>query len=97
MPILQPSPPPYGSFIARGGGPLTPRIYPSCAEVTYLDGSIAEGEFKDGKLHGSGKKTDQDGSIAEGEFVRDGLQGQGKRTLSDGTVEEGEFKGGFLN
>ena len=64
---------------------------------TYPDGSVAEGEFKNEKLHGHGNKPFYDGSAEEEEFLDGELHGQGKKTFSDGKVKEGEFKHGKLD
>lgn len=37
-------------------------------KITYLDGTIEEGEFTKEKLNGKGKRTKPDGSIEEGNF-----------------------------
>lgn len=60
---------------------------------TYPNGSVHEGEFKDGKLHGQGKITYRDGFDAEGKFMD-----TGKISFSNVRgIEEGEFKDGKLN
>lgn len=61
---------------------------------TWRDGSEEEGEFKDNKLNGQGKKT-KSGRVDEGEFKDNKLNGKGTRTF-DGTVEEGDFENGKL-
>ena len=58
---------------------------------TLPDGTIGEGEFKGGMLHGKGKKTYPDGTVLEGHFDYNDLDGQGKKTYPDGTIEEGTF------
>ena len=71
--------------------------------------SVEEGEFKNDKLNGQGKRTyyNDDGKTIslcyEGNFTNGKLNGQGKETLygDDGktisTIKEGEFKNDELN
>lgn len=61
-------------------------------------GIVAEGDLKDGKLNGQGKKTFTMGrvEVEEGKFVDDKLHGQGKRTKRNGKIEEGLFEDGVL-
>ena len=63
---------------------------------TYPDGSVEEGEFKNDKLEGKGKRTLKGGilyagDVFEGEFKGGLLNSQGKRTFYD-QIWEGEFK-----
>jgi hypothetical protein len=88
-----------------------------CFNATWLngqhkiidpDGTMKEGEFKNGKLNGKGKiifegSNEDDllpggnGSyVMEGEFKDDKLNGQGKIDRN-GNIYEGEFKDGKLN
>lgn len=77
----------------------------------FFDGEIWEGEFKDGKLNGPGKKiSDRQvlfgkgtmfeilgrGTIREGEFKNCMLNGPGKIMHRDGTIEEGECLNDYL-
>ena len=66
-------------------------------KITLEDGSIAEGEYKNGKRNGLWKSTKADGSVWEGEYKNGQLNGPVKTTLADGSVEEGEYKNGQLN
>tara|TARA_Y100000310_G_scaffold75263_1_gene71527 strand:- start:3275 stop:3694 length:420 start_codon:yes stop_codon:yes gene_type:complete len=61
------------------------------AVLTYPDGTVYEGEFKNGKQHGNGTMTFLDGDIYEGEFKDDKWYGKGKLIYSDGVVK-GEWK-----
>jgi hypothetical protein len=63
---------------------------------TTNQGEISEGEFKDGELHGKGKKLCFDKTLFEGEFKEGQLDGQGKITLPNGYIFEGEFKNNSL-
>ncbi len=67
---------------------------------TNEEGSIEEGEFKNGKLHGKGKiywLKLNDLRIKEGEFKEGFLTGQGIRIEFDGTKIEGNFKEDLLD
>ena len=91
-----------------GNDELKDRLLNDKGEITYPDGSVAEGEFnKLGWLDGKGKITSTNGSVMEGEFKNGKLHGEGKAmyfeeksTISNGKmefVEEGEFKNGWLH
>ncbi len=51
--------------------------------MKYVDGSVYQGEFKDGMRHGKGKLTKMDGEVYEGDWV-DGKK-HGKGVLTSGT------------
>lgn len=57
---------------------------------------IAEGDFKDSSLTGTGKITYPNGQVEEGTFENGFLNGPGKVTSDDKTIE-GYFKSGLLN
>eukprot|EP00911_Craspedida_sp_UC1_P002268 UC1_evm1s1721 len=61
-------------------------------KVTYGNGSVYEGEWKNGKKHGRCKETWSDGTVYEGEWKDDKRHGRGKYTFASGNVYEGEFK-----
>ncbi len=65
-------------------------------KITFLDGTVAEGEFTHGRLHGHGKKTLPNGTEEKGEFRNGQLNGNGTKTLPRGGVEEGLFVNGKL-
>ena len=48
--------------------------------MTYKNGSIYDGQWKDDKRHGDGKMIYYNGYIYEGEFENDVRHGQGKYT-----------------
>lgn len=63
----------------------------------FLSEGIAireEGEFKDNKLHGHGKRERMDGTIIEGEFVYGLPNGHATVIFKDGSKVVGEFKNG---
>lgn len=53
---------------------------------------LEEGEFKDGKLHGHGKRERMDGTVIEGEFAYGMPNGHAVVTFKDGSKVEGEFQ-----
>ena len=63
-------------------------------KLTYTDGAVYEGEWKDGKSHGQGKCTYPDGAAYEGDWKDDKKHGQGKLTYPDGAAYEGDWKDG---
>ena len=60
--------------------------------MTWHDGQVYEGEWKDNVSHGKGKLSWSNGAIYEGEFKDDKMNGRGKLTLTTGAVYEGEWK-----
>jgi len=72
--------------------------YPSIphgeGKMTYLNGSMYQGEWKDAYKHGQGKMIYRNGSIYQGEFDKGKAHGEGKMVWSIGDVYEGEWKHG---
>lgn len=64
-------------------------------KIKYSDGSIYEGEIKDGVRDGSGILTYASGDVYEGEFDDDEISGYGKLTYANGDIYEGQFKNGL--
>ena len=60
----------------------------------YDEGSVYEGEFKNGLRHGQGKYTMPDGFIYEGTWLDDQIQGAGVARYPTGQIYEGQFKQG---
>ena len=54
--------------------------------MTYRDGHIYTGQFKDWRMFGSGKMTFRNGDVVEG--VWDGETGKGTITYTDGSMYE---------
>ena len=65
--------------------------------MSYENGVVYEGGFKDGKRDGVGKYTNPAGITYEGEFKANHFSGRGKMTHVDGRVYEGEFKESNFN
>jgi hypothetical protein len=70
------------------------QLLQGCGKVTFPDGDIYEGQFKDGEIHGQGKLTRVCGEVQEGQFEKGVLHGMGKVILSNGDVYEGQFENG---
>lgn len=66
-------------------------------KIILNDGTILEGSFEEGVLHGPGKKTLLDGTVLQGMFVNGFLDGHGKKTLPTGVIFEGKFERDALN
>jgi hypothetical protein len=62
------------------------------SKETRADGTVEEGEFEFGQLHGFGKRVYCNGVVMEGRFVNGELKGYGKVVYPDGRVWEGRFK-----
>lgn len=65
--------------------------------VMFKDGSIYQGEFKNGIVHGKGVLKFKNGSIYEGEFEDGFMHGKGKKTYPDGFYYEGDFHKDFMH
>ena len=75
-----------GRYIPNGMGVLT-----------YANGSVYEGDFKNGELGGAGTFTDENGDKYTGSF-RGGIpEGYGNVVFTDGHSYEGEWKKGSIN
>lgn len=61
------------------------------------DGSVYNGDLKDGLFHGRGKLSWPDGRSYEGQFRRGRMSGRGRLDYNDGCIYEGEFSGGEFN
>ena len=60
----------------------------------YADGSVYEGDFKDGKKHGLGMDRYADGAVYEGDWKDDKMHGRGVCRYPSGEVYEGDYKDG---
>ena len=58
----------------------------------YADGTVYEGDFKDGKKHGRGVYRFANGSVYEGDWKDGKEHGQGVCRYADGAVYEGNWK-----
>ena len=65
--------------------------------LRFHDGSIYEGEFKDGLRHGHGKLTQDDGDVYEGGWRTDKPFGQGCLNFAAGGYCEGEWAHGVMH
>ena len=64
---------------------------------TLADGSVYEGQFKDGDFEGKGTLTYPNGQQYTGEFKFGLFDGEGVLVYSDGSKYEGQFREGALN
>ena len=61
-------------------------------KITWVDGSIFEGVFKQGKACENGRMIHATGDVYQGQFLGDKANGFGKYTREDGSSYEGFFK-----
>ncbi len=67
-------------------------MYCGIGTFTWEDRATYQGNWKDGKRHGSGIYTSADGAhMYDGEWQNDVKHGQGFQQLSDGRTFEGTF------
>ncbi len=59
--------------------------------MIYYDGDVYEGEWKDGKWHGTGVYTHLSGERYEGEWFENEPHGFGVKTWPDGESYEGQW------
>ncbi len=59
--------------------------------IRYDDGSVYDGEIKDGKKHGRGKMNYITGEIYEGDWKDDARSGSGNLTWVNGNIYTGEW------
>lgn len=59
---------------------------------TYRDGSMYEGDWKNGMRNGRGSYTCPSGSMYAGQWKNDRFDGQGIYTYPDGSMYEGQWK-----
>lgn len=65
-------------------------------KLSFKDGSVYDGSFREGLRHGKGKQTFPNGDEYTGEFKNDMLIGHGTRTYK--TVEsKRQITGSFFN
>ena len=65
--------------------------------MTYKNGDVYEGEWKNGKKHGYGIITYSNGTEYEGEWKNGKMNGQGKLTSLNGTLYQGEWENDIIN
>jgi len=64
---------------------------------TYYDGSVYNGEFKNGLNHGYGVYTTAGGDVYAGKWKNGNLNGPGTCTFAGGDVYEGDFKDNIID
>lgn len=64
-------------------------------EMTYADGTKADGLWRDNKLHGKGTKTFVSGAVYRGQFNEGCIDGEGTCTYPSGSRYEGQWKDGL--
>ena len=63
--------------------------------MTYANGHVYVGQWKNGLFEGRGTYTWTDGRVYEGDWKEDKKHGQGKMTSADGNViHEGRWENG---
>ena len=64
-------------------------------QIYAYDGSIYEGEFVDGFVHGQGRMVFADGGVYDGGFEKGKMHGEGTYTFADGSVRRGVWEMGI--
>ena len=65
-------------------------------KMTWTNGDVYEGEWKDDEEHGKGKYTWTSGKVYEGEWKDGEEDGQGKMIYANGVKVEGNWENGKL-
>ena len=76
-----------GKGVADGGA-----TKPVMGKETWKDGSIYEGQYRQGHKHGQGVYVWSDGSTYEGEWFNNKIHGQGAYTWADGRRYTGQWE-----
>src|SRR5574343_1875170 len=88
------------SKIEYRGGLYTGQFYLFRAHgfgTLYANGTVYEGDWRNGEMHGKGEYTYANGSVYYGDW-RDGKErGKGRLTLVKGTVYYGDWRDGRLH
>ena len=79
---------------AAAGGCLLGDCTEGKGKISYSDGAVYDGYFKNGKRDGYGVLTFQDGFTVEGHFYKGQIDGIGKVTWPEGSYFIGEFRNG---
>jgi hypothetical protein len=84
---------PYGDAGSYTGF-VNPTTQRPCGKGTmeYYDGRTYQGDWKDGRWHGTVKVQFANGDMYQGDYVKDQRSGVGKYTWKDGRVYEGSFR-----
>ena len=64
-------------------------------QIYAYDGSIYEGEFVDGFVHGQGRMVFADGGVYDGGFEKGKMHGEGTYTFADGSIRRGVWEMGI--
>ena len=83
-----------GLAMSVGGAPASAQSETSVQTKQYETGGVYEGEFLDGKQHGTGKYTLPNGYEYQGQWVEGRIEGQGQATFPNGSVYNGTFVNG---
>lgn len=65
-------------------------------KLTYSDGSVYVGEFKEGRPQGQGYCKYSNGDVYFGGWLNDAPEGSGKMTYANGKVQSGVWKNGKI-
>ncbi|HEU0222969.1 MAG TPA: 2-isopropylmalate synthase, partial [Paracoccaceae bacterium] len=75
-------------------GPAAAQPATTVQTKQYDTGDVYEGEFKDGKQHGTGTYRRPGGFEYTGDWVEGRIEGKGTAKYPNGSVYEGEFNNG---
>jgi uncharacterized caspase-like protein len=84
---------PFSTLPAVGPGPARnlPGTSPSNGQIKFLDGSVYNGDLRNGQPNGSGEYVGIKGYRYRGNFVNGRQDGKGKAHWPDGWTYDGEF------
>lgn len=95
--ILQATYPEIAKGLIKMAGPMPEAVQDGFGKEVLSDGSVYNGEFKNGLFNGEGTLTTAGGDRYEGEFREGKFNGHGEMDFADHRQYIGEFKDGLYD